>query len=184
MSADQQHSTPGTRPGQAQVPNPQAQIPNPKSRIPSAIALTCATVCGVGYAPIAPGTFGSAAGLLVWWLLPASPAVQAAAIVAIFLIGSWSGTVAERHFGKTDPGQVVLDEVMGMLITLFLAPVGWKGAIGAFFLFRVADVIKPYPANRLERLPGGIGVMADDGMAAVYANLALHAALAIHRALG
>jgi phosphatidylglycerophosphatase A len=163
-----------------QIPQaPQApQIPNPKSRITSAVALACATVCGVGYAPIAPGTFGSAAGLILWWLLPGSAAVQAAVIAAIFVLGSWSGTVAEHHFGKTDPGQVVLDEVMGMLITLFLVPVGWKGAVGAFFLFRVADVIKPYPANRLERLPGGIGVMADDGMAAVYANIALHLVLA------
>ena len=81
--------------------------------------------------------------------------------------------MAERHFGRTDPGQVVIDEVMGMLITLFLNPVGWKGAIVAFLFFRVADVIRPYPANRLERLHGGVGVMADDAMAAVYANLAL-----------
>jgi phosphatidylglycerophosphatase A len=67
----------------------------------------------------------------------------------------------------------VLDEVMGMWITLLLNPVGWQGAIIAFLLFRLVDVIKPYPANRLERLHGGVGVMADDGMAAVYANLAL-----------
>jgi phosphatidylglycerophosphatase A len=145
------------------------------------VALACATVLGVGYVPVAPGTFGSAAGLLVWWVLPASPVVHAAVIVALFAIGSWSGTVAERHFGRTDPGQVVIDEVMGMLITLFLNPVGWIGALGAFLLFRIADVIKPYPANRLERLPGGAGVMADDAMAAVYANLALRVALALAR---
>ena len=60
-----------------------------------------------------------------------------------------------------------------MLMTLFLNPVGWPGAILGFLLFRVADVIKPFPANRLERLPGGLGVMADDAMAAIYANLAL-----------
>jgi phosphatidylglycerophosphatase A len=143
----------------------------------SVVGLAVATVFGVGYAPIAPGTFGSAAGLLVWWLLPASPAVQAVVIVAIFVAGSWGGSVAERHFGRSDPGQVVIDEVMGMLITLFLNPVGWRGAIAGFFLFRVFDVIKPYPANRLEQLHGGIGVMADDAMAAVYANLVLRAAL-------
>jgi phosphatidylglycerophosphatase A len=137
------------------------------------LALAVATVFGVGYAPIAPGTFGSAAGLLLWWLLPASTGVQAAAIVVIFVAGSWGGSVAERHFGRTDPGQVVADEVMGMLITLFLNPVGWLGALAGFLLFRVFDVIKPYPANRLEQLHGGIGVMADDAMAAVYANLAL-----------
>jgi phosphatidylglycerophosphatase A len=142
-----------------------------------AVALACATVLGVGYAPIAPGTFGSAAGLLLWWVLPAGRGLQAAVIVALFAVGTWSGTVAERHFGKIDPGQVVIDEVMGMLITLFLNPVGWAGAWAAFFIFRVADVIKPYPANHLERLPGGMGVMADDAMAAVYANLALRAAI-------
>jgi phosphatidylglycerophosphatase A len=141
------------------------------------LGLAIATVGGIGYAPVAPGTFGSAAGLLVWWLVPASPAVQAAAIVAIFVIGSWSGSVAERHFGRTDPGQVVVDEVMGMLITLFLNPVGWMGALAAFLLFRVFDVIKPYPANKLEQLHGGVGVMADDGMAAIYANLALRLGL-------
>jgi phosphatidylglycerophosphatase A len=141
------------------------------------LGLAIATVGGVGYAPIAPGTFGSAAGLLVWWLLPASPAAQGAAIVAMFVAGSWSGSVAERHFGRTDPGQVVIDEVMGMLITLFLNPVGWVGALAGFLIFRIFDVIKPYPANRLERLHGGIGVMADDAMAAVYANLVLRAAV-------
>ncbi|HKB13512.1 MAG TPA: phosphatidylglycerophosphatase A [Vicinamibacterales bacterium] len=140
-----------------------------------------ATVFGVGYAPVAPGTFGSAAGLLLWWLLPAAPLGHALAIVALFVLGSWSGNVAEHFYGRTDPGQVVIDEVMGMLITLFMNPVGWRGAIAAFFLFRLFDVIKPYPANRLEKLHGGVGVMADDGMAAVYANLTLRAALYVLR---
>jgi len=151
-----------------------AQSPNGARPL---VGLALATVFGLGYAPIAPGTFGSAAGLLLWWLLPASAAVQAAAIVVMFVAGSWGGNVAERHFGRTDPGQVVIDEVMGMLITLFLNPVGWTGALVGFLLFRVFDVIKPYPANRLEQLHGGIGVMADDAMAAVYANLTLRAAL-------
>ena len=141
------------------------------------LGLAVATVFGVGYAPVAPGTFGSAAGLLVWWLLPASTAVQAVAIVTIFIAGWWGGNVAEPHFGRTDPGQVVIDEVMGMLITLFMNPVGWKGAAAGFLLFRVFDVIKPYPANKLEQLHGGLGVMADDAMAAVYANLVLRGAL-------
>ena len=74
---------------------------------------------------------------------------------------------------------------MGMLITLFMNPVGWGGASCGFLLFRAADIVKPYPANRLERLHGGVGVMADDAMAAVYANLALRAALALsHRIIG
>jgi len=153
-----------------------ALIPNPKSRIP---ALLFATVFGIGYMPLAPGTFGSAAGLLLWALLPSSALVQSGVIAVLFIVGSWSGSVAERHFGRSDPGQVVVDEVMGMLITLFMNPVGWAGAGLAFLLFRVADIVKPYPANRLERLHGGVGVMADDGMAAIYANLALRGALAL-----
>jgi phosphatidylglycerophosphatase A len=137
------------------------------------LALALATSLGVGYVPVASGTFGAAVGLVLWYVLPTSTAVQAGVIVALFVAGSWSGSIAEQHFGATDPSAVVLDEVMGMLITLFMNPVGWKGALLAFLLFRVFDVIKPYPANELERLPGGIGVMADDAMAAVYSNLAL-----------
>ena len=142
------------------------------------VALALATSAGVGYIPFAPGTFGSLAGLLIWWLLPESAAVQLGVIAGLFVLGSWSASVAERHFASTDPGPVVIDEVMGMLITLFLNPVGWAGAILGFLLFRASDIVKPYPSNRLERLHGGVGVMADDAMAAVYANLALRAAIA------
>ena len=128
---------------------------------------------GVGYVPFAPGTFGSAAGLLIWYLLPVSPVAQGFAVAAIVVLGSWSGTRAEHYLGRSDPGQVVIDEVAGMLVTLFLVNVGWAGALLAFLLFRLFDIVKPYPANRLERLPGGIGIMADDLMAGVYANVAL-----------
>jgi phosphatidylglycerophosphatase A len=152
------------------------QIPIPKSRIP---ALLIASACGVGYIPFAPGTFGSAAGLLVWWLVPSSPAAQGLTILALFALGSWAGGVAEKHYGRTDPGLVVIDEVVGMLITLFLNPVGWRGAIAGFLLFRLFDIVKPWPSNRLERLHGGVGVMADDGMAAVYANITLRVMLAL-----
>jgi len=146
------------------------------------IALALATALGTGYVPFAPGTFGSAAGLVLWWLLPASAPIQAAAIVIVFAAGAWSGTLAERHFKGTDPGPVVLDEVLGMMITLFLNPVGWSGAIIGFLLFRVADIIKPYPANKLEALHGGLGIMADDAMAAVYSNLALRVVIVVAQA--
>jgi len=149
------------------------------------LALAVATVGGIGYVPLAPGTFGSAVGVLVWWLLGPSAIVQASAIVAVFAVGVWSAAVCERHCSRTDPGHVVVDEVAGMLITLFLVPVGWGGAFAGFLLFRVADVIKPYPANRFERLHGGLGIMADDCMAGVYANLALRLILAVaHRLIG
>jgi phosphatidylglycerophosphatase A len=140
--------------------------------------LAIATVFGLGYVPVAPGTVGSAVGLLLWMVLPGSAIVQASVILSLLVLGSIAGNAAEHHFGRTDPRQVIIDEVMGMLITLFLNPVGLKGAFAGFLFFRATDVIKPYPANRLERLPGGVGVMADDFMAAVYANLALRAALA------
>jgi phosphatidylglycerophosphatase A len=137
------------------------------------LALLIATALGVGYVPFASGTFGSMVGLALWAFLPASAAVHAVAIVLLFAAGSWSGSVAERHFARTDPSEVVIDEVVGMLITLFLNPVGWAGAIAGFLLFRASDIVKPFPADRLEHLHGGIGVMADDAMAAIYANLAL-----------
>jgi phosphatidylglycerophosphatase A len=96
-----------------------------------------------------------------------------ALIVVLFAAGVWAGTTAEQYFGGIDPGPVVIDEVVGMLITLAFVPVGLAGALTGFVLFRVFDVIKPFPAGRLERLPGGLGVMADDAMAAVYANVCL-----------
>ena len=83
------------------------------------------------------------------------------------------GSLGERYFGGIDPGPVVIDEVLGMLVTLAFIPVGWSGALAGFFIFRVFDVIKPYPANRLEKFHGGVGIMADDAMAGVYANIAL-----------
>jgi phosphatidylglycerophosphatase A len=138
------------------------------------LSIAVATALGVGYIPVAPGTAGSAVGLVLWAILPASAVVQTAVILVMLVAGSITGSVAEQHFKRTDPRQVVLDEVMGMLITLYLIPgVTWSGALIGFLLFRAADVVKPFPANRLERLHGGLGVMADDAMAAVYANLAL-----------
>jgi phosphatidylglycerophosphatase A len=142
-------------------------------------ALALATCLGLGYVPFAPGTFGSAGGLLLWAVLPQSPAAHGAAIVVIFAVGVWSAGLAEQHCRGTDPGPVVIDEVMGMLVTLFMVPVGWPGAAAGFVLFRIFDVIKPPPANRLEQLRGGMGIMADDFMAAVYANLALRMTLAL-----
>ena len=137
------------------------------------VALACASVFGVGYAPVAPGTFGSAAGLVVWWLLPQSPLIQLIAIAGIFALGSWSSGVCEKDCGRLDPGHVVIDEVLGMLVTLFMIPIGPLGVLLAFLLFRITDIVKPYPADRFEQLHGGVGVMADDAMAGIYANLAL-----------
>jgi phosphatidylglycerophosphatase A len=139
------------------------------------VAVFIATAGYSGYFPVAPGTVGSAVGLLVyllvWW--SGSPVVEVGLIAVLFAAGVWAGTTAERYFGGIDPGPVVVDEVVGMLITLAFIPVGIAGAVAGFFLFRVFDIVKPYPAGRLESLHGGLGVMADDAMAAVYANVSL-----------
>ena len=132
--------------------------------------------CGyLGYVPVAPGTFGSAAGLAVFAAVRAtgSASIELAAIVVLFAVGVWGGTVAERHFGGVDPAPVVIDEVVGMLMTLAFLQVNVTGAIVGFLVFRVLDVVKPWPSGGFEKLPGGLGVMADDGMAAIYGNLVM-----------
>lgn len=138
-------------------------------------ALFLATCGYIGYAPVAPGTFGSAVGLALFFIeraLGVPPVVELGLIVLLFVVGIWSAGIAEGELG-TDPGPVVLDEVIGMLITLALLPVNIWGAVAGFVLFRVLDVVKPWPAGRFERLHGGLGVMADDAMAGVYGNLAM-----------
>lgn len=145
------------------------------------LGLFIATCGYLGYVPLAPGTFGSAAGLVVFFAVRSSgsTAVELAVIAGLFAIGVWSGNVAEHHFGSVDPGPVVLDEVVGMLITLALLPVNVTGALVGFFLFRALDIVKPWPSAQFERLPGGLGVMADDGMAAVYGNLVMRGLIAL-----
>jgi phosphatidylglycerophosphatase A len=140
------------------------------------VGLFIATCGYLGYVPVAPGTFGSAAGLAVFFLIRStgSMTLEVAAILVLFAIGIWSGTIAEHHFGGVDPAPVVMDEVVGMLITLAFLPVSLTGAIVGFLVFRVLDVFKPWPSARFERLPGGLGVMADDGMAAIYGNAVMH----------
>jgi len=142
------------------------------------LAVFLATAGYSGYFPIAPGTVGSAVGLLVyaairWAQSPVLPIVEVLVILSLFAAGVWASTAAERHFGGIDPGPIVLDEVVGMLMTLAFIPVGLSGALAGFVLFRIFDVIKPFPARRFEALHGGLGVMADDAMAAIYANVSL-----------
>lgn len=137
------------------------------------VAVFVATFGYIGYLPAAPGTFGSAAGLALFFALRATglPWIEPIVIVAVFAVGAWAGNHAERYFGGIDPQPVVIDEVLGMLVTLMFVPVSWAGAVFGFLLFRVLDVFKPWPARQMESLHGGIGVMADDAMAAVYGNI-------------
>ena len=137
-----------------------------------AVAVAIATAGHTGWFPVAPGTIGSAVGVVLWWALRAAGAtlaVELAVAAALFVAGAWAATETERALGVTDPGPVVIDEVMGMCVTLIAAPLSWPAAIAGFVLFRVFDIVKPPPARRLERLRGGWGIMADDLAAAVYA---------------
>ena len=137
------------------------------------VGVFIATCAYVGYVPVAPGTFGSAVGVAIYYLVrrQASTAIELGTIAGLLVIGLWAATEAEHHFGGIDPRPVVIDEVIGMLITLALVPVNTIGVIVGFLIFRVLDVVKPWPARRLEHLPGGFGVVLDDVMAGVYGNL-------------
>lgn len=138
------------------------------------LALLIATCGYVGFAPVAPGTFGSAAGVVLVYLVrgfDAGPWVEPILIVALFAAGVWAAASTERQLAKTDPGPVVIDEVVGMLITVMWIPVTPLGALAGFLVFRVLDVVKPWPSRQFESLHGGFGIMADDVMAGVYGQL-------------
>jgi phosphatidylglycerophosphatase A len=147
-------------------------------------AFAIATGFGSGYSPFAPGTAGSLVGLLLFLPLRNLPfAWQLAACAALFVIGTLAATRVAKRVGIEDPGIVVVDEVVGMWVTLLLVPFSpWTAAAG-FLLFRVMDVIKPYPARDLEHLHGGLGIMADDVAAGIYANVALQVAVVAARFL-
>jgi phosphatidylglycerophosphatase A len=135
-----------------------------------------ATCLGVGYFPVAPGTAGSAVGVglvMAIGLLPLSRTWQITIIAATALclaaLGVWAASGAEKFFERADPGQVVIDEVVGQMLTLFLWPTGsWRWWLGGFFLFRLLDMVKPFPARQFEHAPGGWGIMLDDIAAGAY----------------
>jgi phosphatidylglycerophosphatase A len=126
-------------------------------------------VGGAGYAPVAPGTVGSALTVLVLWLVPFSLAGLSVFLVAVTAAGIWASHRAERLLGATDPGAIVIDEVAGMTLSVLpFALTPWTLAVG-FGLFRIFDVLKPFPADASQRLPGGFGVVVDDLIAGLYA---------------
>jgi phosphatidylglycerophosphatase A len=133
------------------------------------LAVVLATAGGAGYAPVAPGTAGAAVGIVCCLLTRHwAGAAQAAFLLLITIAGVWASQRAARHFGRHDPGPVVIDEVAGQLVTLFLVGGGIGALVLGFLVFRVLDIVKPWPANALEALPGGWGIMADDLMAGLY----------------
>ena len=149
-------------------------------------AYLIAAGAGAGFAPVAPGTFGSAEGVIIYFAITAlsfEPTTHLAILLItgllLFALGVWAASRACRISGLKDPGVIVIDEVSGQLIgiaPLALSP-SVAGAILAFLLFRFFDIFKPYPINRLERLPSGLGVMSDDALAGVYTALLIYSGL-------
>lgn len=145
------------------------------------IAVRVATAGPVGRFPVAPGTAGAAVGIgIIAVLHRVTPGPKsfcgaaAAAAVAIYIVGVWAAGRAEKAFGFPDPGYVVIDEVAGQCLSfVFQGAGGWAWLLAGFILFRIFDVLKPFPARRFERLPGGWGIMTDDMAAGLYAAVAL-----------
>jgi phosphatidylglycerophosphatase A len=144
------------------------------------LSTVVASGLGLGFSPIAPGTFGSALGVALFWPARGWPLwAQVAGVLVLALGGVAAGGRLARRMGVEDPGRVVIDEVAGMWVSLLLLPFTPRTALLAFVAFRVTDTLKPWPARRMEDLPGGWGIMADDLMAGVYANLLVRVALLV-----
>ena len=144
------------------------------------LAWLYATGCGIGLAPKAPGTFGSLLGpLLVWgWQSLERPKYESVIVSLVgVLLGVGAAQRTARHYGLSDPGCVVCDEIAAFAIVFAFTPVTWTTAVTGFVWFRVFDIAKPWPICRLEHLPGGWGIMADDLLAGVFAAAALQGTL-------
>lgn len=144
-----------------------------------AIGLGVATLLGVGRSPVIPGTAGTLASLPLVLLAAAFLPLPgyAALTLGVSLLGIWAAGRAARVLGLKDPGDVVIDETAGLFVTFLGIPPGWSAAALGFFCFRAMDILKPPPARQLEHLPSGWGIMLDDLMAGVYANLMVRAGL-------
>jgi phosphatidylglycerophosphatase A len=130
---------------------------------------------GLGYAPVASGTFGTLAGIPAYWLLAKlPPALWLLTVLALFFLSCWVAGAAGKIYGVVDDGRIVIDELVGYLVTIAFLPFTWKAAILGFLLFRFFDILKPQPARYFDRtVKNGYGVVLDDVVAGLYAALAL-----------
>ena len=130
---------------------------------------------GSGKLPVAPGTFGTLVGIPAYLLLqPLATYIYVAVVAGLFGIGVWLCHVTEQDLGVHDHPGIVWDEIVGYLITMFMAPAGWVWMAAGFLLFRLFDIWKPFPIRQIERrIQGGFGNMLDDALAAVYAWVVL-----------
>ncbi len=147
----------------------------------NALARIVATFFGAGFCPIAPGTAASFVSALLYLFLlnGLSWPAQALVIVALFLVGVPAASRYAAELGQKDPGRIVIDEACGQLIALFMLPPDPVSVAAAFFLFRIFDIIKPYPIKKLEGFPRGWGIMADDVGAGLASALVLRLVLVI-----
>ncbi|MBN2034513.1 MAG: phosphatidylglycerophosphatase A [Deltaproteobacteria bacterium] len=137
-------------------------------------ALILASWFGVGLVPFAPGTAGTLAGMPLVLFTGCLETPEAALFDLVFIaVSVWTADLSSRILQKDDPSVVVIDEVAGFLLTLFLVPLNLGNVCLGFLLFRLFDVLKPFPIKKLENLRGGLGIVADDLLAGVYANLSL-----------
>ena len=134
------------------------------------------TVLKIGYLPIAPGTWGSLAALVVWFLIIESTSTITfiAAIIIIFILGVYTSSITEIYLAKKDPSVIVIDEWVGQWIALIFLPKSLIWGIVAFVLFRLFDIWKPYPIKTLDKMSGGWGIMLDDVVAGIYALLVIN----------
>lgn len=139
------------------------------------LVMAVATGFYAGKIPVAPGTFGSLVGLAFCYLLSRLDVGAGIIVLAVTAVLScWVAGAAEAMLGAKDPGAIVIDEIVGMGVTLAGISFSWGTAVGGFLLFRFFDILKPFPIRYLEkRLPGGVGIVADDVVAGVMANVAL-----------
>jgi phosphatidylglycerophosphatase A len=141
----------------------------------SRFVLLLASGFGAGYSPVLPGTMGALVGIPVFLILSSIPSpVYEITIVAFFFLAVWIAGIAQEYWGKKDDQRIVIDEIVGFLVTLLWIPSTLFTLICGFILFRLFDITKPFPVRRLEKVKGGYGVVLDDVMAGVYANIALH----------
>jgi phosphatidylglycerophosphatase A len=145
------------------------------------VARIISTFFGVGYTPIAPGTAVSLVVILLYRFVLSGLnwPVFIGLMAAVFFIGVWASFRHASVLGRKDPGEIVIDEVVGQMIPLFLLKPSWGLLIAAFLLFRAFDILKPFPVNRAENYPGGWGIMLDDIVAGLYAGILINLYLII-----
>ncbi len=143
-------------------------------------ALVLSSWFGVGLIPVAPGTCGTLAAVPLFFGMKYIGILYSVIFLIVFIpMAVWVSGISKRLLGRDDPPEVVIDEVAGFMLALFLLPLTWSSLTLGFLLFRVFDILKPFPIGRLEKIRGGIGIVVDDLVAGVYANFCVRVLLSV-----